>query len=118
MKPIELHLNLPFSYWQEKDPRTGSACIRPEPSTFAVLLRSFYREMAGMKEDYEDCQVTAIRFLGGYLSLFDTEDLEKLFAVIHQCFSVKNVFVHDLYPLYFFYIKLSAAGLFKYINRS
>ncbi len=90
MKPIELHLNLPFSYWQEKDPRTGSACIRPEPSTFAVLLRCFYREMAGMKEDYEDCQVTAIRFLGGYLSLFDTEDLEKLFAVIHQCFSVKN----------------------------
>lgn len=90
MKPIQLHIYFPFSYWQDRDMRTGAVLQRPGEELVQAYLRCLSMEMAGMREDYGDCEVTAIRFFGGYLCLLDAADLERLLAVIHRCFSVKK----------------------------
>ena len=90
MKPIELHLYLPFSYWLERDPETGAPLRRPDERTLAVWLRALCAELTGRKEDFADCEVTAIRFHGGYLSLLDAEDLSRLLIAVHRSFSVQK----------------------------
>jgi len=90
MKPIELHLYLPFSYWLDRSPETGAPLQRPEGRTLAACLRALCTELAGMKEDYADCEVTAIRFFGGYLSLLDAEDLDRVLIAVHRSFAVRK----------------------------
>jgi len=90
MTPIQLHIYFPFSYWQERDPRTGAALYRPDAELLRTYLQCLCHEMADMREDYDDCEIEGIRFCGGYLSLLDSEELEKLLAVVHRCFHVKG----------------------------
>ena len=88
MKEMELHIQLPFSYWLDRDPESGIALQKPDERSVADYLMSLAKEMGSMKTDYQDCQVTRIRFMGGYLSLLDAEDLERLLILIHRSFSV------------------------------
>lgn len=90
MKSIELHIHLPFSYWLDRDPDTGAPLQRPTEQTVAEVLRCLAAEMNGMREDYDDCLITAIRFFGGYLSLLDAEDLKRLLIVMHRAFHVQS----------------------------
>ena len=90
MKPIELHLYLPFSYWLSRDPETGTPLQRPDDARVAEYLQALCMELGSMKEDFEDCEVTAIRFPGGYLSLLDAEDLSRVLIAVHRCFSVRK----------------------------
>ena len=90
MKSIELHINLPFSYWLDRDPKTGVRLQRPTEQAVSEVLRCLTAEMNSMREDYDDCMLTAIRFLGGYLSLLDAEDLKRLLIVIHRAFHVQS----------------------------
>lgn len=90
MKPIQLHIYLPFSYWQDRDMRTGAPLQKPSEELLQVYLQCLSLELAGMKEDYHDCQVTGIRFFGGYLGLLDGAALEKLLAILHRCFTIKK----------------------------
>ena len=89
MKPIELHLYLPFSYWLSRDPETGAPLQRPDPQSVAGCLQALSAELTGMREDYQDCEVSAIRFRGGYLSLLDAQELGRLLALVHRTFTVR-----------------------------
>lgn len=90
MKPIELHLYLPFSYWLDRDPETGAPLQRPEERRVAGYLQALCAELGSMREEYDDCEITAIRFRGGYLSLLDAEDLRRLLITVHRCFAVRR----------------------------
>ena len=90
MKSIELHIHLPFSYWLDRDPETGARLQRPTERTLSEVLRCLAAEMNSMREDYDDCVITAIRFFGGYLSLPDAEDLKGLLAAAHRAFHVQS----------------------------
>ena len=90
MKPIELHLYLPFSYWLDRDPETGAPLRRPDERALSVWLRALCTELSSLKEDYADCEVTAVRFHGGYLSLLDAEDLSRLLIAVHRSFSLRK----------------------------
>ena len=90
MKPIELHLYLPFSYWRDRDAETGVRLLRPDAQSVAGYLRALSQELGGMQGDFQDCEVSAIRFRGGYLSLLDAEDLNRLLSLNR----LLNRFVH------------------------
>ena len=90
MKPIELRIHLPFSYWLDRDPDTGVPLQRPTEQALAEVLRCLAAEMNSMREDFDDCTVTAIRFLGGYLSLPDAEDFKRLLIAVHRSFTVQR----------------------------
>lgn len=90
MKSIELHLYLPFSWWRGMDAETGVRLLRPDEQNVAGYLRLLSRELAGMREEYEDCEVSAIRFRGGYLSLLDADALRQLLALVHRVFTVQR----------------------------
>ena len=90
MKPIELHLYLPFSYWRDRDAETGVRLLRPDAQSVAGYLRALSQELGGMQGDFQDCEVSAIRFRGGYLSLLDAEDLNRLLSLVHRVFSVRK----------------------------
>ena len=90
MKPIELHLYLPFSYWLDRDPETGAPLRRPDERALSVWLRALCTELSSLKEDCADCEVTALRFHGGYLSLLDAEDLSRLLIAVHRSFSLRK----------------------------
>ena len=89
-KPIELHIHLPFSYWLDRDPETGAALQRPTDQALAEALRCIAAEMNSMREDFDDCTVTAIRLRGGYLSLPDAEDFQRLLFAVHRAFRVQK----------------------------
>ena len=90
MKAIELHLYLPFSYWLARDPETGAPLRKPDARAVAQALQALCAELDSMKEDYADCEVTAIRFRGGYLSLLDAEDLSRLLQRVRRAFRVRK----------------------------
>lgn len=90
IKPIELHIHLPFSYWLDRDPETGAALQRPTEQALSEVLRCLAAEMNSMREDFDDCTVTAIRFCGGYLSLPDAEDFARLLTAVHRSFHVQK----------------------------
>ncbi len=90
MKPIELHLYLPFSYWLDRDPDSGAPLQRPEERRVAAYLQALCAELGSMREDYDDCEIAAIRFRGGYLSLLDAEELRRLLIAVHRCFAVRK----------------------------
>ena len=90
MKSVELHLYLPFSWWRDRDAETGVRLLRPDAQSVAGYLRLLSKELAGMGEDYEDCEVGAIRFWGGYLSLLDADELRQLLALVRRVFAVRE----------------------------
>ena len=90
MHSVSLHIHLPFSWWQNQDPVYGVRLEKPDPRIVNSYLNCLGREIAGMKEDYEDCQVDSIRFLGGYLGLLDSDDFERLLHIIHRAFHTKD----------------------------
>ena len=90
MKPIELHLYLPFSYWRERDAETGVRLLRPDERNVAGYLRALCEELRGMAGEFQDCEVAAIRFRGGYLSLLDAEELKSLLSLVRRVFPVQN----------------------------
>ena len=90
MKPIELHLCLPFSWWRDYDAETGVRLLKPDAQSVAGYLRLLSKELSGMREDFDDCEVTAIRFPGGYLSLLDAEDLRQLLTLVRRVFAVRK----------------------------
>lgn len=90
MKPIELHLYLPFSYWLARDPETGAPLRKPDARAVAQALQALCAELDSMKEDYADCEVTAIRVIGGYLSLLDAEELSRLLLRVRRAFRVQK----------------------------
>ena len=90
MKSVELHLYLPFSWWRDYDAETGVRLLKPDAQSVAGYLRLLSKELSGMGEDFEDCEISAIRFRGGYLSLPDADELRQLLALVHRVFAVRK----------------------------
>ena len=90
MKPIEFVVHLPFSYWLGQDPQTEVLLKTPTSQGLLEYLACLSGEISSMKEDFEDCEVRSIRFQGGYLSLLDAEDLNRLLITIHRSLSVQK----------------------------
>ena len=90
MKPIEFIVHLPFSYWLVQDPQTAVFLKKPASRDLEEYLACITAEISSMKEDFADCEVTAIRFQGGYLSLLEAEDLNRLLITIHRSLSVRK----------------------------
>lgn len=86
MKPIQLIIHLPFSYWQRRDGETGAPLQRPEERAQAAYLSSLMREMRSLGADLEDCEVNAVHFAGGYMSLYTADEFEQLMACIRKSF--------------------------------
>ncbi len=84
MPSIQLTLYLPFSYWLDRDPETGAPLSRPDNAALLPYLRALTRELASLGPDLEGCQVTSLRFAGGYLSLLDPDTLAVLMAAVHR----------------------------------
>ena len=86
MEPILLNVQLPFSYWQERDPETGAPLRRPDGRLLARYLDALCREIRSLGADMDDATVGAVHFAGGYMSLLSPDEFTAVMAALHRSF--------------------------------
>ena len=89
MKPIQLIVNLPFSYWQRRDGDTLAPLQKPDERTLAAYISSLMREIRSLGADLEDCEVAAVHFSGGYMNLLTADEFTEMIACIRRSFSFR-----------------------------
>ena len=86
MKPIQLTVRLPFSYWQQHDEETGAPLHKPEERVLAAYLQALLREIRSLGADLEDIVVDSVHFAGGYMSLLSPDEFGEAMACIRRSF--------------------------------
>ena len=89
MKPIQLIVNLPFSYWQRRDGDTLAPLQKPDERTLAAYISSLMREIRSLGADLEDCEVAAVHFSGGYMNLLTADEFTEMIACIRKHFACR-----------------------------
>ena len=86
MRDIQLHINLPFSWWLKRDPSTGTPLVPPTDRLLSAYTEALKREISSLGADMEDCNITDIHFTGGYMSLLQPDDFDAMMACVHRAF--------------------------------
>lgn len=86
MEPILLNVQLPFSYWLERDPETDAPLVRPDGRLLARYLDALCQEIRSLGEDMDDVTVGAVHFAGGYMSLLSPDEFLAVMAALHRSF--------------------------------
>lgn len=89
-KNLQLSINLPFSYYLEKDSASGIKLLRyPSPHMIERYVHALCREME-LFADCNDAEIQSIRFEGGYIHMLKHDTLAMLLNKIDTVFTLTS----------------------------
>lgn len=89
-KTLQLSINLPFSYYLEKDSASGIKLLRyPSPHMIERYVHALCREME-LFADCNDAEIQSIRFEGGYIHMLKRDTLAMLLDKIDTVFTLTS----------------------------
>ena len=87
-KTLQLSINLPFSYYLEKDSASGTRLLRyPSPRMIERYVHALCREME-LFSDCKDAEIRSIRFEGGYIHMLKHDTFAMLLDRLDACFTL------------------------------